>query len=611
MPKATDDYTQDMNKGGTIMDKQMKMAFMDNGGLQDDGMDRDPVSGNDVPSGSLAEEVRDDIPAQLSEGEYVVPADVVRFFGVKFFEDLRMQAKMGLAQMERSGRIGGEPIEDDGEMMDSNDEALIIAMTPDMNRGGLIGMANGGISDEDKEDIGVDRTPNPYRDTLMDYSFVGSSLFPHKKLTEETWYHPDGRSMTIKRDASGNVVPSSDSKFTQEPWSLGEPKDKDDDDVTITEDATDTSRDVAEPKSKVEKQEEKIKRWEWVNAQREKQKLKPIVFPGMNQDWYKNRQQSSVKLATNLGGEVLTDDYGQVVHLPEANYKAIKTSYDRFDKDVLASAGITSMNEYHKLSPLDRIKLTQYELKDELTDKDKEAIQSIGKKYIGEDGKFKGFNIVNPLASKAAGWVGDKLRGKDFLAGGEYVSPKQQELIEFLFKKQAAGIALNSTEADQLGAFKKVFGESGEEFVTDSGDTRFSAGFELPETPVSISDGGGGNSSDDLEETTSEKVITPTPKVNLAPETSEKLGIKPPGQRESKAEKAARQKRIDDNVAAWKAKQKKPVTKKEEQTAKGQETGKGYIGGSGFTKGGLASKPQPKPKKKRTTKGLGTKPKAT
>ena len=35
--------------------------------------------------------------------------------------------------------------------------------------------------------------------------------------------------------------------------------------------------------------------------------------------------------------------------------------------------------------------------------------------------------------------------------------------------------------------------------------------------------------------------------------------------------------------------------------------------GSGFAlnKGGLASKPQPKPKKKRTTKGLGTKPKAT
>ena len=70
----------------------------------------DPVSGNDVPPGSLPEEVRDDIPAQLSEGEYVVPADVLRFYGMKFFEDLRQQAKMELARMDRDGRIGGEPI---------------------------------------------------------------------------------------------------------------------------------------------------------------------------------------------------------------------------------------------------------------------------------------------------------------------------------------------------------------------------------------------------------------------------------------------------------------------------------------------------------------------
>ena len=31
--------------------------------------DVDPVSGNEVPPGSLPEEVRDDIPAMLSEGE--------------------------------------------------------------------------------------------------------------------------------------------------------------------------------------------------------------------------------------------------------------------------------------------------------------------------------------------------------------------------------------------------------------------------------------------------------------------------------------------------------------------------------------------------------------
>ena len=83
---------------------QTEMAFMENA---DETVD--PVSGNDVPPGSLPEEVRDDIDAKLSEGEYVVPADVVRYYGVKFFENLRTKAKQGLQQMDEDGRIGGEP----------------------------------------------------------------------------------------------------------------------------------------------------------------------------------------------------------------------------------------------------------------------------------------------------------------------------------------------------------------------------------------------------------------------------------------------------------------------------------------------------------------------
>jgi len=74
----------------------------------------DPVSGNDVPLGSEPENVRDDVPAMLSEGEYVVPADVVKFFGVKYFEDLRSEAKMGFRQMSDGGRIGGEPMPNRG-----------------------------------------------------------------------------------------------------------------------------------------------------------------------------------------------------------------------------------------------------------------------------------------------------------------------------------------------------------------------------------------------------------------------------------------------------------------------------------------------------------------
>lgn len=100
-------------EGGLAEEEQMD-KLMQEGGMADDGMSVEPVTGNEIPPGSLATEVRDDIDAQLSEGEYVVPADVVRFFGVKFFEDLRTRAKQGLSQMESDGRIGGATVTEDG-----------------------------------------------------------------------------------------------------------------------------------------------------------------------------------------------------------------------------------------------------------------------------------------------------------------------------------------------------------------------------------------------------------------------------------------------------------------------------------------------------------------
>ena len=76
------------------------------GGLMDEGGTVDPVSGNEVPSGSTQEEVRDDIPAQLSEGEFVFPADVVRYFGLEKLMKMRQEAKMGLKRMEAMGQMG-------------------------------------------------------------------------------------------------------------------------------------------------------------------------------------------------------------------------------------------------------------------------------------------------------------------------------------------------------------------------------------------------------------------------------------------------------------------------------------------------------------------------
>jgi hypothetical protein len=55
----------------------------------------------------LPEEVRDDIKVGVSEGEYIVPADVLRYYGMKFFEDLRAEAKVALGGMEQDGRTYG------------------------------------------------------------------------------------------------------------------------------------------------------------------------------------------------------------------------------------------------------------------------------------------------------------------------------------------------------------------------------------------------------------------------------------------------------------------------------------------------------------------------
>ena len=103
------------------------IAGMAEGGLLDEGGSVDPVSGNDVPVGSLKEEVRDDIPAKLSEGEFVFPADVVRFIGLDRLMKMRQLAKDGLAKMEAMGQMGNADeatTEDDGDFESNIDELL-------------------------------------------------------------------------------------------------------------------------------------------------------------------------------------------------------------------------------------------------------------------------------------------------------------------------------------------------------------------------------------------------------------------------------------------------------------------------------------------------------
>lgn len=129
-----DAKTFGFNKGGMAMEEQTQMAFALGGSVEE----VDPVSGNEVPPGSLPEEVRDDIDARLSEGEYVVPADVVRYYGVKFFEDLRNQAKAGFEDMEANGRIGGQPVPEENPLPFDISELQVEEEPVQMNEGGFL-----------------------------------------------------------------------------------------------------------------------------------------------------------------------------------------------------------------------------------------------------------------------------------------------------------------------------------------------------------------------------------------------------------------------------------------------------------------------------------------
>ena len=144
--------TIEFNKGGTPM-IQKQMEMFEDGGLKDQGGTVDPMSGNDVPVGSTQKEVRDDIPAQLSEGEFVFPADVVRFIGLEKLMGLRQQAKMGLKKMEDMGQMGNS---DEATMPDDMPFGMadLIVMSPE---GRQVEMAEGGVV---QAATGVNVTPS-------------------------------------------------------------------------------------------------------------------------------------------------------------------------------------------------------------------------------------------------------------------------------------------------------------------------------------------------------------------------------------------------------------------------------------------------------------------
>jgi hypothetical protein len=74
----------------------------------------------DPPPGATPEEVADDIPAYLSTGEYVLPANVVRYIGLKNITGMHQRALSELQQMEDLDII--ENVDENGYVEEDDDE---------------------------------------------------------------------------------------------------------------------------------------------------------------------------------------------------------------------------------------------------------------------------------------------------------------------------------------------------------------------------------------------------------------------------------------------------------------------------------------------------------
>jgi len=106
---ASGDKREEVNMyhGGTAMEcgcGAMEECGCD-GSMMDGIMGYDDVSGNPIPIGSNPENVRDDIEANISTDEYVLPAHVVKWHGLKHIQMMQSEAEMGLMSLQMDGLI--------------------------------------------------------------------------------------------------------------------------------------------------------------------------------------------------------------------------------------------------------------------------------------------------------------------------------------------------------------------------------------------------------------------------------------------------------------------------------------------------------------------------
>jgi len=108
--------TLNLKEGGEV-----EADFVKTKDEQEEEQEEDDNDPADPPPGATPKEVADDIPAMLSEGEYVLPANVVKYIGLERIINMHRQVLCEIQEMEDLGLIqnvdeNGKPEDDDEEM---------------------------------------------------------------------------------------------------------------------------------------------------------------------------------------------------------------------------------------------------------------------------------------------------------------------------------------------------------------------------------------------------------------------------------------------------------------------------------------------------------------
>lgn len=129
-----------------------------------------------TPPGAITSDTKDVVDAKMAEGEYVLPANVVRYIGIDKIQKMVAKATEEMAAMEAGGQVGGDP-----------------APKPQVDSGDTRAFAEGGVVTKSSFDP-------------TQYATVGSTLYgqpqqapvtPEPKTETKNYVNAEGRILPV------------------------------------------------------------------------------------------------------------------------------------------------------------------------------------------------------------------------------------------------------------------------------------------------------------------------------------------------------------------------------------------------------------------------------